>query len=253
MGTASRVALATLVAGGALAARDLWRRQPEEDLHGEVAVVTGGSRGLGFLLAREGCRVAVCARDTQELARAERLLTEEGLEIMPLTCDVSDRLQVGEMLSQVDAELGPVDVLLNNAGIIQVGPLAAMDEADFRRSLDIMFWGVVRPTLGVLPSMRRRRRGRIVNITSIGGKIAVPRLLPYCSAKFAAVGFSEGLRAELRGSGVLWSSPSCRALCGPALTFRPSSRATRTGSSPGSRSEPRSRSSRWTPSEPPGG
>jgi NAD(P)-dependent dehydrogenase (short-subunit alcohol dehydrogenase family) len=207
MGTASRMALAAVAVGSAWAARDWWRRQREEGLEGQVAVVTGGSRGLGLLvareLAREGCRVAVCARDTEELAEAVRRLSAEGLEIMPVTCDVSDRVQVEQMLSQVAAELGPVEVLVNNAGIIQVGPLAAMGEPDFRRSLDVMYWGVVHPTLAVLPSMRERRRGRIVNVTSIGGKISVPHLLPYSSAKFAAVGLSEGLRAELQGSGVL--------------------------------------------------
>jgi NAD(P)-dependent dehydrogenase (short-subunit alcohol dehydrogenase family) len=208
MGRASRLALAAVMAGGAWAIRDWWWRQREEEgLAGRVALVTGGSRGLGFLLARElareGCRVAICARHPEQLEEAARLLGAEGLEALTLTCDVSDRSQVEDMLGRVRAELGPVDVLVNNAGIIQVGPVAAMKEADFRRSLDVMYWGAVHTTLAVLPEMRRRRRGRVVNVTSIGGKIAVPHLLPYSAAKFAAVGFSEGLRAELQGSGVL--------------------------------------------------
>jgi NAD(P)-dependent dehydrogenase (short-subunit alcohol dehydrogenase family) len=207
MGKASRLALAAVLAGGAWAARDWWWRQREEGLAGRVALVTGGSRGLGFLvareLAREGCRVAICARHPEQLEEAARLFGSEGLEALTLPCDVSDRSQVEGMVRRVSADLGPVDVLVNNAGIIQVGPVAAMDEADFRRSLDVMYWGVVHPTLAVLPDMRRRRRGHVVNVTSIGGKIAVPHLLPYSAAKFAAVGFSEGLRAELQGSGVL--------------------------------------------------
>jgi NAD(P)-dependent dehydrogenase (short-subunit alcohol dehydrogenase family) len=207
MGLPSRVALAAVAAGAAWAARDWWWRQREQGLEGEVAVVTGGSRGLGFLLARElardGCRVAVCARDPAELTEAARLLAGEGLEALTVPCDVSDREQVEEMLRRVRQDLGDVDVLVNNAGIIQVGPVESMEEADFRRSLDVMYWGVVHPTLAVLPRMRSRRRGRIVNVTSIGGKIAVPHLLPYSSAKFAAVGFSQGLRAELQGTGVI--------------------------------------------------
>jgi NAD(P)-dependent dehydrogenase (short-subunit alcohol dehydrogenase family) len=196
-----------VAAGAAWAARDWWWRQREEGLDGQVALVTGGSRGLGLLLARElareGCRVAICARDAEELERAIRLLGDEGLEALPVQCDVADRAQVEEMTRRVEADLGPVQVLVNNAGIIQVGPVESMDEADFKRSLDVMYWGVVHPTLSLLPGMRSRGRGRIVNVTSIGGKIAVPHLLPYSSAKFAAVGFSEGLRAELQGTGVI--------------------------------------------------
>jgi NAD(P)-dependent dehydrogenase (short-subunit alcohol dehydrogenase family) len=207
MRTASGLALAAAVAGSAWAAREWLWRQRDEGLAGQVALVTGGSRGLGWLiareLAREGCRVAICARNPQELEEAARALGAEGLVALTLPCDVSDRGQVEDMLRRVATDLGPVDVLVNNAGIIQVGPVEAMDEADFRRSLDVMYWGVVHPTLAVLPEMRRRRRGRLVNVTSIGGKIAVPHLLPYSAAKFAAVGFSEGLRAELQGSGVL--------------------------------------------------
>jgi NAD(P)-dependent dehydrogenase (short-subunit alcohol dehydrogenase family) len=207
MGVASRVALTAVAAGTAWAVRDWLWRQREQSLEGEVAVVTGGSRGLGLLLARElareGCRVAICARDPRELTEAARLLAGEGLEALTVPCDVSSREQVEEMMRRVRQDLGEVDLLVNNAGIIQVGPVESMEEVDFRRSLDVMYWGVVYPTLAVLPRMRSRRRGRIVNVTSIGGKIAVPHLLPYSAAKFAAVGFSEGLRAEMQGAGVV--------------------------------------------------
>jgi short-subunit dehydrogenase len=111
--------------------------------------------------------------------------------------DVSDREAVEQPIAKVTRHYGAVDVLVNNAGIIQVGPVQTMSVEDYHRALDVMFWGVVYPTLAVLPQMRARRRGRIVNITSIGGLVSVPHLLPYNCAKFAAVGFSEGLRAEL--------------------------------------------------------
>jgi short-subunit dehydrogenase len=105
-------------------------------------------------------------------------------------------------MRQVREHLGPVDILVNNAGIIQVGPVETMTADDFRQAMDVMYWGVVYPTLAVLPDMTRRRHGHILNITSIGGKVSVPHLLPYSGAKFAAVGFSQGLAAEARRHGI---------------------------------------------------
>jgi short-subunit dehydrogenase len=95
-----------------------------------------------------------------------------------------------------------VDILVNNAGQIQVGPMPTATVQDFEDALGVMFWGSLYPTLAVLPQMRARRSGRIVNITSIGGKVSIPHLLPYTCAKFAAVGLSEGLRAELGREGI---------------------------------------------------
>jgi short-subunit dehydrogenase len=100
------------------------------------------------------------------------------------------------------ARLGRIDILINNAGIIQVGPLESVGVGEFEDAMGTMFWGAVRTTLAVLPQMRARKQGRIVNVTSIGGKVAVPHLLPYDAAKFAATGFSEGLRAELAKDGI---------------------------------------------------
>jgi NAD(P)-dependent dehydrogenase (short-subunit alcohol dehydrogenase family) len=117
-------------------------------------------------------------------------------------CDVSDREQVNHLIAQATQRFGRIDILVNNAGIIQVGPLHTATVEDFETALDVMFWGVLYPTLAVLPQMRARRKGRIVNITSIGGMVSVPHLLPYNCAKFAAVGLSEGLRAELGQDGI---------------------------------------------------
>jgi NAD(P)-dependent dehydrogenase (short-subunit alcohol dehydrogenase family) len=144
----------------------------------------------------------ICTRDQAELTRAAASLDGQGAEVLALRCDVGDRADAERMVEEAQRQFGPIDILVNNAGIIQTGPLAAMTHADFERAMDVMFWGVVNPTLAVLPRMRARGRGRVVNVTSIGGKVAVPHLLPYSSAKFAATGFSEGLRAELAGSGV---------------------------------------------------
>jgi short-subunit dehydrogenase len=117
-------------------------------------------------------------------------------------CDVRDRQAARDLITDLDRGSNGIDVLVNNAGVIQVGPLELLTEADFDDAMNTMFWGAVVPTLAVLNGMRRRRKGMIVNITSVGGKVPVPHMMPYTSAKFAAVGFSEALSQELAGSGV---------------------------------------------------
>jgi short-subunit dehydrogenase len=102
----------------------------------------------------------------------------------------------------VTGRLGPIDVLINNAGVIEVGPAETMAVSDYEEAMATNFWGMVYPTLQVLPSMRERGGGRIVNITSIGGKLGIPHLLPYSASKFAALGFSQGLRAEVGAEGI---------------------------------------------------
>lgn len=175
-------------------------------LNGKVVLITGGSRGLGIALAREfarrDCRLVLCARDADELASAREELAANGIDLLTVQCDVTDRNDTDRMISAAMRHFGRIDVLVNNAGVIQVGPLSTMTEDDFRFAMDVMFWGIVHTTLGLLPHMRARGDGRIVNITSIGGKVSVPHLLPYSCAKFAAVAFSEGIHAELRGSGI---------------------------------------------------
>jgi short-subunit dehydrogenase len=182
------------------------RPRPEWDLTGQVAVVTGGSRGLGLLLARElgrqGCELAICARDEAELARARADLEARGMTVHAARCDVADRADVERFMAEVLRRYGGIDILVNNAGSMKVGPVETMTVADFEDAMRVNFWGVVYPTLSVLPILRAQGGGRIVNITSIGGKVSIPHLLPYNCAKFAAVAFSQGLRAELAGDGV---------------------------------------------------
>ena len=180
------------------------------EFSGKNVVITGGSRGLGLVLAREflarGARVAILARDASELARAAENLGYRGGEVLTLVCDITRQEQVDSAMANVRRELGPIDVLVNNAGVIAVGPMDAMTVEDYRESLAVHFWGPLFTTLAVLPEMRERREGRIVNISSIGGKISVPRLLPYSVGKFALTGFSEGLRAELLQDNVFVTS-----------------------------------------------
>jgi NAD(P)-dependent dehydrogenase (short-subunit alcohol dehydrogenase family) len=182
------------------------RPHPEWSLQGQVAVITGGSRGLGLLLARElgreGCQLAICARDEAELARARADLEARGMAVHAARCDVADRGDVERFCADVMRRFGGIDLLVNNAGIMNVGPIETMTVADFEDAMRVNFWGMVYPTLAVLPVMRAQDGGRIVNITSIGGKISLPHLLPYTCAKFAAVAFSQGLRAELGRAGI---------------------------------------------------
>ena len=194
-------------AGAVLAFRALRRGRQKYDLQGKVVLITGSSRGLGLALAEEfagkGSRIVICAREQEELTRARAQLEQRGAEVLDVVCDVSDRQSVQRLIEQVRQRFGEIDVLVNNAGIIGVGPYEEQKLEDFEQAMNINFWGVVNTTLAVLPEMKRRRSGRIVNITSIGGKVSVPHLLPYSCAKFAAVAFSEGLRAEIKREGVL--------------------------------------------------
>jgi NAD(P)-dependent dehydrogenase (short-subunit alcohol dehydrogenase family) len=175
-------------------------------LAGRTVLVTGGSRGLGLVLAREaaadGARIAICGRDPEALARAAEALRRIGARVLTVECDVTDPAAVRRMVEEVVARLGPVDMLINNAGVIEVGPAETMALADYEEAMATNFWGVLYPVLEVLPGMRARGDGRIVNITSFGGKLGVPHLVPYSASKFAALGLSQGLRAELAADGV---------------------------------------------------
>jgi short-subunit dehydrogenase len=200
-----------LIAGaaslGALLAYRAFRSSP--DFKDQVVLITGGSRGLGLALAERfrglGARLVLLARDTEELRHAKQLLLErvpKGGDIFTFACDVSDWEAVQRVIDNATWQTGRIDVLVNVAGIIQVGPIEAQTHKDFEDAMNVNFWGEVNTTLAVLPQMLQRESGRIINITSIGGKMAVPHLLPYTCSKFAAVGFSLGLRSEVANRGI---------------------------------------------------
>lgn len=192
--------------GAAWAAREVWRRARAWELRGRVVFITGGSRGLGLALAREfgrqGAVPALCARDDDELEAALDDLSGRGVRALGAVCDITDLYQVRHTVAAIRGRLGQIDVLVNNAGVIQVAPEQEMTLADYQEAMAVHFWGPLYTTLSVIPEMKERGEGRIVNIASIGGKVAVPHLLPYDASKFALVGFSEGLRAELARYGV---------------------------------------------------
>jgi short-subunit dehydrogenase len=195
------VAVGAAAAGALLMARAM--RRPEFDFRGKSVVITGGSRGLGLLMARElaevDARLTLIARDADALRRAaEDLETRRpGIAVATVDADIRSVEDAGRAVRAAVERFGTVDVLINNAGTIQVGPLDHMSLGDYEDAMDTHFWGPLYMVLAALPYMRRQGHGRIVNISSIGGKIAVPHLVPYSASKFALTGLSDGLRAEL--------------------------------------------------------
>lgn len=218
-GTAAATALAAVGLGTAAVCglRSL-RRRPSP--WNPVVVITGGSRGLGYAIAsrfaRNGARLVLAARDRAELEAAQDSLIAENPDMRPedfylVAADLTDPRACEGLILSAMLRFSRIDVLINNAGIIQVGPLEAQPMEAFEQAMRINFFAALYTTYAALPHMMSQlpgsgglssRRAAIVNISSIGGKVAVPHMLPYSAAKFALTGFSEGLHAELRGSGV---------------------------------------------------
>lgn len=189
-------------AGVMLAATAVYSEITKYKLEGKVVLITGGSRGLGLELgrhlARKGARLAICARSEDQLEIARRELEGMGAEVIAVSADLTNRSEVRMLIKEVITSFGRIDVLINNAGIVQVGPFDAMKLKDYEEAMDTNFWAALYTMHFSLPHFFRQGGGRIVNITSIGGKIAVPHLLPYSASKFALVGLSEGMNAELK-------------------------------------------------------
>lgn len=182
------------------------RRQfvPRYSLTGRSVLITGGSRGLGLALAAEflkrGARVALLARDPAELERAAEQLGAGG-RVHTVAGDVTREDDLQRALAEVTRVFGGLDVLVNNAGLIQSGPLANMTEADFRRIMEVNTFAPLRLTRLALPELRRRQ-GRVLLVSSVGGKVAVPHLAPYSVSKFALSGLGQALHAEFAQHGV---------------------------------------------------
>ncbi len=170
-------------------------------LRDKVVVITGGSRGLGLVLARYVCarggNVALIARDPEELARAKTDLAPRGGKVLTIQCDLLDTGQIQSAVRQIIDRFSKIDILINNAGIIEVGPLEHLRPEDFDRAMRLHFWAPLELISQIVPEMRIWGGGRIVNISSIGGKVAVPHMASYSASKFALTGLSDAVRAEL--------------------------------------------------------
>lgn len=170
-------------------------------LREKVVLITGGSRGLGLVLARQICarggNVALIARDPDELARAKADLSPRSGKVLTIQCDLLDTAQIHSAVRQTIDRFGRIDILINNAGIIEVGPMGHLTSVDFERALRLHFWAPFELISQVVPEMRTWGGGRIVNISSIGGKVAMPHMASYSASKFALTGFSDAVRAEL--------------------------------------------------------
>ncbi|MFJ9413814.1 SDR family NAD(P)-dependent oxidoreductase [Streptomyces sp. NPDC101227] len=177
-------------------------------LEGLTALVTGGSRGLGLLMARRlmdrGCDVVLLARDEAELDRAVTTLARSNCgSVRRVVCDVRDVAAVHERLEEVADDNGGLDIVIANAGIIQVGPADALGTEGFHDAMDSIFNGALNTAFAALPHLRRSPvGGRLALIGSVGGLLAVPHLLPYSCAKSAVAALAEGLRAEEAAHGV---------------------------------------------------
>jgi len=193
------VAAGALTLGAALLARGM-RAARAIDFCEKVVLITG-ARGLALEMARqlgsEGARITIAARVEGELDRARQDLADRGIDATTLVADISNRDAAQQLVRDVVARAGRIDVLINNAGVIQVGPLEHMQRGDFEEAMAVHFWGPLHTMLAAIPEMKRHGGGRIVNISSIGGKIGVPHLAPYCASKFALTGLSESVRAEI--------------------------------------------------------
>jgi NAD(P)-dependent dehydrogenase (short-subunit alcohol dehydrogenase family) len=172
-------------------------------LSGKVVAITGGARGIGkataAALVRKGCRVAIGDLD---LPLAERAAAELGGGTVAVALDVTDRASFAAFLDEAERQLGPLDVIVNNAGIMPVTPFVEESEDSIRRQVDINLHGVIAGSQMAIERMQPRGSGHIVNIASQAGKGGVPGIATYSATKHAVVGLSEAIRTELRGSGV---------------------------------------------------
>jgi NAD(P)-dependent dehydrogenase (short-subunit alcohol dehydrogenase family) len=199
--TLSLSAKLSLAAGAAALIAYAQRRRRRVDFEGKIVVISGASRGLGLEIARgfakERARVVLLARQRETLGAAGRELETIGTQVTLIECDITKENEVRAGVASAIDQLGRIDVLINNAGMIQVGPIEHMALDDFADAMAVHFWGPLYLMREIIPHMRRQGHGRIVNIASIGGKVAPPHLVPYAASKFALVGLSEGLRTEL--------------------------------------------------------
>jgi NADP-dependent 3-hydroxy acid dehydrogenase YdfG len=172
-------------------------------LSGKVVAITGGARGIGkttaAALVRKGARVAIGDLD---LELTEQAAAELGAGAIALPLDVTDRASQETFLDEAEKQLGPIDVMVNNAGIMPVTPFMEEGDDSIHRQIEINVYGVITGTQLALERMLPRRSGHVVNLASSAGKAGVPGIATYSGTKHAVVGFTEAMRAEFRNTGV---------------------------------------------------
>lgn len=186
-------------------------RSSRAPLAGRVVAVTGGAKGIGrataTALAHRGCRVAIGDIDASPAAQTA---AEIGGGCVSFKLDVTDRASFESFIARVEEHLGPIDVLINNAGVMILGPFEAESEDAMRRMVEINLVGVITGTRMVIPGMKARGRGHIINIASQAGKFGFPGGATYAAVKHGVIGLSEAVRRELSGTGVevSWVMPA---------------------------------------------
>jgi 3-oxoacyl-[acyl-carrier protein] reductase len=178
----------------------------QEVLAGQVALVTGASRGIGLAIARRlgqmGARVSLCARNAANLERAASGLGASGIQVLAVRSDVTRRDEVASLVSQTRRTFGPVDILVNNAGIGIFGPFQEQTEADWNAIVDTNLKSVFLASQAVAPEMIRRKTGHIINIASLAGKSTFANGAIYCASKWGLLGLTGCMAEELRAHGI---------------------------------------------------
>jgi NAD(P)-dependent dehydrogenase (short-subunit alcohol dehydrogenase family) len=176
------------------------------DKHSATVLVTGATDGLGrgtaIYLAKRGYRVFAAGRNAQKRASLETEAKKENLALETLEMDVTDDASVDQAVAEIEKRAGPVEILVNNAGIAIVAAMEEISQSDLHKQFETNFFGLVRVTQRVLPAMRESRRGRIINLSSVAGKMASPLFGPYAGSKHAVEGISDAMRVELVPFGV---------------------------------------------------
>jgi 3-oxoacyl-[acyl-carrier protein] reductase len=175
-------------------------------IQGKLAVVTGASRGIGFAIARRlaqlGTNLGVCARDAHRLASAKSELEREGTKVLAIAADLSKPGEIKSFVARVEQSLGPVDILINNAGVGYFAPVQDATEENWDAVLDTNLKAVFLLSKAVAKGMIQRKTGHIVNIASLAGKNAFAGGAVYCASKWGLLGLTECMAEDLRGHGI---------------------------------------------------
>lgn len=175
-------------------------------LQGKVAIVTGAGRGIGrataIALAHEGADVAIIARTAHELNETARLIESVGRRALTQSGDVRQSCDIEQLIQRSLDAFGRIDILVNNAGVALYKPFAATTEEEWRQTIEVNLYGVFLASLAVLPAMKQRGGGVIVNVSSGAGKYGFPGFTIYCASKFGLNGFTEALAREVAGDGI---------------------------------------------------